>query len=94
MPPIDPCCSFYLVWCGLVHALVLLHTPLSSFDSICISKKGAAWALGIPDAIPVATVFCLFYLLYASYLHLLATIFGREFRELHDMVHTGGLGLG
>jgi hypothetical protein len=26
----------------------------------------------------VATVLCLFYLLYASYLHLLATIFGRS----------------
>jgi hypothetical protein len=57
-------------------------------------EKGAAWALGIPDAIPVATVFCLFYLLYASYSHLLASIIGREFGALHGMVLTGDFGLG
>jgi hypothetical protein len=39
VPPLDHSCSFYLVWCGLVHALILLHTPLASFGSICISKR-------------------------------------------------------
>jgi hypothetical protein len=39
VPPIDHCCSFYLVWRGLVHALVRLHTPLASFDSLCISEQ-------------------------------------------------------
>jgi hypothetical protein len=65
--------EFYFIWLDGVPSLVRHHTPfnLARFD--LYYENGAVWALGSQDAIPVVTV-CMFYILYASYFHLLATI--------------------
>jgi hypothetical protein len=69
-----------------------LQYPSASFD--LHYENGAAWALGSPpDAIPVVTVFCMFYILYASSF----IYFGRHcwqgVKALHGTEHTSGPGL-